>query len=113
MLERWAELDDLADRYRLPRTELPSAALAAGMFDWAKGASLEKVLEESNIGAGDFVRWAKQTIDLLDQVAQACEDAVSHPGLTADAERLGELAQTARTAKRAVRRGIVEASSSS
>ena len=113
VLDRWADLDGLAERYRLPRTEMPHAGLAAAMFDWAKGATLERVLESSGVGAGDFVRWAKQTIDLLDQVAQACEAALSHEALEDDAERFGDLAQLAREAKRAVRRGIVEASSTS
>lgn len=113
VLDRWVSLDDLFDRYRLPRAEMPDASIAAAMFDWAKGAGLEEVLERANLGAGDFVRWSKQTIDLLDQVAQACEVAVRHPGLADEAERLGALAKTAREAKRAVKRGIVEASSSS
>ena len=44
------------------------------------------------MAAGDFVRWTKQTIDLLDQIS-----------LVAD----GDLARTARRALEAVRRGIV------
>jgi ATP-dependent RNA helicase HelY len=48
------------------------------------------------MAAGDFVRWAKQTIDLLDQLS-----------LVADAD----LATTARRAMDAVRRGIVAYSS--
>lgn len=113
VLEQWVMLDDLADRYRLRRGEMPHAGLASAMYSWAKGATLERVLEESGLGAGDFVRWTKQTIDLLDQVAQACEVGKGLPELTSDAERLGALARTAREAKRAIRRGIVEASSSS
>ncbi|MGO3147577.1 MAG: DEAD/DEAH box helicase [Leucobacter sp.] len=113
VLDRWVMLDDLADYYRLPRADAPHAGLAGAMYNWAKGASFEQVLEQSGLGAGDFVRWSKQTIDLLDQVAQACEVAVRHPGLQEDAERLSGLASTARDAKRAVKRGIVEASSSS
>lgn len=113
VLDRWVELDDLAERHRLPRTEMPHAGLASAMFDWAKGATLERVLEESGLGAGDFVRWSKQTIDLLDQVSQACEAAQLHDALASDAERLSDLARTAREAKRLVRRGIVEASSTS
>jgi ATP-dependent RNA helicase HelY len=80
------------------------------MQGWANGWSLVRTLEEAEVGAGDFVRWAKQTIDLLDQIAQACETAVLS-GL--DEDRLGELARLAREAKRGVRRGIVEASSTS
>ncbi len=113
VLDRWVMLDDLADRYRLPRAEMPHAGLAGAMYSWAKGASLERVLEESGLGAGDFVRWAKQTIDSLDQVAQACEVGIALGDLELDIDRLASLARTAREAKRAVRRGIVEASSTS
>ena len=108
VLDAWVQLDDLADRYRLPRAEMPHAGLASAMHSWASGSPIEHVLEASGIGAGDFVRWTKQTIDLLDQIAQACE-AVLQAGI--DEDRLGELAQSARGARRAVRRGIVEASS--
>ncbi|GAA1320213.1 DEAD/DEAH box helicase [Leucobacter albus] len=113
VLDRWIVLDDLAEHYRLPRADMPHAGLAAAMYDWAKGVTLERVLESSGLGAGDFVRWAKQTIDLLDQVSQACDVAVAHAGLADDAVRLGVLGGLARDAKRSIRRGIVEASSTS
>ena len=103
-------LDDLAERSRLQRSEMPHAGLAAAMHAWAVGQPIERVLEESGLGAGDFVRWSKQTIDLLDQISQAAETAV-RGGL--EEERMGALAQLARDAKRAVRRGIVAASSTS
>lgn len=109
-LDVWLELDELAERHRLPRTEMPHAGLAPTMHAWARGRSLGRVLELDGIGAGDFVRWAKQTIDLLDQLAQAGEAAAS-AGIAAD--RMGALAGLARDAKRSVRRGIVEASSTS
>lgn len=113
-LEVWDELDDLADRHRLPRSDPPDAGLAAMMHAWAGGSTLEQVLEHAGIGAGDFVRWAKQTIDLLEQLIGAAEVAQSPaasrlPEL--DVERFAELAALAREAKRRVRRGIVEASS--
>lgn len=110
VLDAWVELDDLAEAHRLPRTEMPHAGLAATMHAWAGGAPIERVLETAGIGAGDFVRWSKQTIDLLDQIAQACEAAVA---TELDEDRLGGLAKLAREAKRGVRRGIVEASSTS
>ena len=110
VLEIWERLDDLAERSRLPRSEMPDAGLAGTMHAWASGQPIERVLEEAGLGAGDFVRWTKQTIDLLDQIAQACEAGV-RAGLTSP--DLGELAQLARSAKRSVRRGIVEASSTS
>ncbi len=113
VLDRWVVLDDLAEHYRLPRADMPHAGLAATMYDWSKGATLERVLESSGLGAGDFVRWTKQTIDLLDQVSQACDVGIGHQGLSEDAVRLGVLGALARDAKRSIRRGIVEASSSS
>ena len=106
VIDIWARLDDLADGHRLPRTEMPHAGLAATMHGWSSGEAIENLLESAGIGAGDFVRWAKQTIDLLDQIAQACENAVGD-----DYDRLTALGTTARAAKRSIRRGIVESSS--
>ena len=39
------------------------------MHRWARGGSLRATLEDTELAAGDFVRWTKQVIDLLDQVA--------------------------------------------
>lgn len=106
-LALWEELDELAERNRLPRTAQPHAGLAWSMFAWANGQSLTRILEDGMMSAGDFVRWAKQTIDLLDQVAQAAE---SESGIDAGLAELGGLA---REGKKRIRRGIVEASSTS
>ncbi|NQW71375.1 MAG: hypothetical protein HQ453_01465 [Actinobacteria bacterium] len=38
---------------------------------WASGAPLLSVLSTGDLTAGDFVRWTRQVIDLLGQVAQA------------------------------------------
>ncbi|MFK4113241.1 DEAD/DEAH box helicase [Microbacterium sp. NPDC006705] len=90
--ELWAVLDDLEQDHRLPGTEPVATGLAKAMHSWARGMMLDRVLLEADMAAGDFVRWAKQTIDLLDQLS-----------LVADAD----LARTARAALDAVRRGIV------
>ncbi|MUG03679.1 RNA helicase, partial [Bacillus tequilensis] len=87
------ELDDLEHDYSLPRTEPLAPGLAPAMHAWARGGSLDRVLIDADMAAGDFVRWAKQTIDLLDQLSIVAED--------------GELARTARRALDGVRRGIV------
>lgn len=113
-LDVWIELDDLAERHRLPRSEAPHAGLAATMHEWAHGAPLDQILERTGVGAGDFVRWAKQTIDLLDQIIVAAEVAqgpAAARNTEVDVSRFSGLAQLARDAKRRVRRGIVEASS--
>jgi ATP-dependent RNA helicase HelY len=46
------------------------------MYRWARGESLAKVLAsvhalDGDMPAGDFVRWARQVVDLLGQIAQA------------------------------------------
>ena len=92
----WQRLDDLEREHHLPGTEAVSSGLAQAMYSWARGMPLERVLIEADMAAGDFVRWAKQTIDLLDQLS-----------LVADAP----LATTARKALDTVRRGIVAYSS--
>ncbi|KXZ59492.1 ATP-dependent RNA helicase HrpB [Microbacterium laevaniformans] len=90
--ELWARLDDLEQDHRLPGSSPVATGLAQAMHSWARGASLDRVLQEADLAAGDFVRWTKQTIDLLDQLS-----------MVADAP----LATTARAALDAVRRGIV------
>jgi ATP-dependent RNA helicase HelY len=88
----WQRLDDLEHDHHLPGTEPVAVGLAQAMHSWARGVALERVLIEADMAAGDFVRWAKQTIDLLDQLS-----------IVAD----GSLATTARKALDSVRRGIV------
>ncbi|MFT4235860.1 MAG: DEAD/DEAH box helicase [Microbacterium sp.] len=88
----WAQLDDLEQDHRLPGTAPLAPQLAMAMHLWAKGMSLDTVLQAADMPAGDFVRWVKQTIDLLDQLGHVA------PAL---------LARTARQALEAIRRGIV------
>ncbi|WP_029149705.1 DEAD/DEAH box helicase [Microbacterium indicum] len=88
----WAELDDLEQDHRLPGTAPLAPGLSAAMHMWARGQLLDRVLGSADMAAGDFVRWAKQTIDLLDQISLVAS---------------GDLARTARRALDAVRRGIV------
>ena len=66
------------------------------MFQWARGGRLDRVLNEADLAAGDFVRWTKQTIDLLDQLSVVADAPVG---------------TTARQALDAIRRGIVAYSS--
>jgi ATP-dependent RNA helicase HelY len=94
--ELWARLDDLERDHRLPGTEPLATTLALPMQRWAQGGTLESVLRDADLAAGDFVRWCKQTIDLLDQISIVADGAVG---------------RTARTALDSVRRGIVAYSS--
>ncbi|GAA0496393.1 DEAD/DEAH box helicase [Microbacterium aurantiacum] len=90
--ELWANLDDLERDHHLPGSEPPAPGLATAMHAWARGAMLDRVLADADMAAGDFVRWAKQTIDLLDQLSLVAEP---------------DVATTARRALESVRRGIV------
>ncbi|MBP2472689.1 ATP-dependent RNA helicase HelY [Crossiella equi] len=69
----WAELEDDERRHRLDRTREPDAGFAWPVYRWSRGESLEKVLSaaEANgqeLSAGDFVRWCRQVVDLLEQL---------------------------------------------
>ncbi len=88
----WSRLDDIERDARLAGSQPPTPAMSVGMFRWASGSALDDVLRTLDMPAGDFVRWSKQVIDLLDQLRNAGDD---------------DLAQTARRATDAVRRGIV------
>src|SRR4051794_33219058 len=96
LLALWERLDELERSHRVPGSTAPSVGLCTAMHRWARGGSLDGVLLEADLAAGDFVRWAKQTIDLLDQVSQVAD---------------GQLARTARSALESTRRGIVAYSS--
>ncbi|WP_411721777.1 DEAD/DEAH box helicase [Mycetocola sp.] len=88
----WARLDDTEQENRLPGSEPLATGLCLAMHMWARGSSLNLVLTEADMAAGDFVRWTKQTIDLLDQLS-----------IVAD----GGVGRNARKALEAIRRGIV------
>ncbi|TDS77072.1 ATP-dependent RNA helicase HelY [Amnibacterium kyonggiense] len=92
----WERLDDLERSHRLPGSNLPSIGLCNAMHRWARGGALDAVLRDADLQAGDFVRWTKQVIDLLDQITQVGE---------------GRTARTAQQAIEAIRRGVVAYSS--
>jgi ATP-dependent RNA helicase HelY len=62
-----------------------SAHLALSVHRWATGGRLERVLDAEDIHAGDFVRWCKQIIDVLDQIITAGEGPVTRVALDARA----------------------------
>jgi ATP-dependent RNA helicase HelY len=97
----WTDVVDDERRHRLDRTREPDAGFAWPVYRWARGESLEKVLTaaETNgqeLSAGDFVRWSRQVIDLLDQIKAALGSR--HP-----------LGDAAAGAVRSLRRGVVAA----
>ncbi len=93
----WADLDALEREHKLDFLREPDLGFAWAAYRWAEGAPLDDVLDETDLAAGDFVRWMKQLLDLTDQVADAAGDS--------------ELRRTARETAGALRRGVVAYSS--
>jgi ATP-dependent RNA helicase HelY len=95
----WAELEGDERRHRVDRTREPDLGFAWPIHRWAHGESLSVVLTaaEQNgaeLSAGDFVRWCRQVLDLLDQIA----------GVMGRSSGVGRAAAQAVTA---IRRGVV------
>jgi ATP-dependent RNA helicase HelY len=95
----WSELESDEREHRVERTRQPDFGFAWPVHRWARGQSLAAVLTAAaengqELTAGDFVRWCRQVIDLLDQLAAVAgsDSSVGH---------------AAEQAVRAVRRGVV------
>ena len=70
----WARLSDIERAHRLNPEPEPDAGLVWAVYRWARGASLLTVLTSNDVSAGDFVRWTRQVIDVLEQISQAAAD---------------------------------------
>ncbi len=95
--DTWARLVSDERRHGLPPTRSPDAGFAAAVATWARAGTLAEALAAADVGgvelsAGDFVRWCRQVIDLLDQVRAAAPH---------------EWAPQAGAAVAALRRGVV------
>ncbi|HET9255244.1 MAG TPA: DEAD/DEAH box helicase [Pseudonocardiaceae bacterium] len=93
------ELEADERRHRLERTREPDLGFAWPAYRWARGESLSAVLTAAGnngaeLSAGDFVRWCRQVVDILDQVRGVAEEN-SAVGIASAA------------AVRALRRGVV------
>ncbi|BDO42380.1 DEAD/DEAH box helicase [Cellulomonas sp. NTE-D12] len=93
----WSQLEDLEQEHGLSTVQPLDTGLVEPIHRWAAGRSLDAVLRGGELAAGDFVRWCKQVIDVLDQIAQAAPEPA--------------LRRTAAAAVKAVRRGVVAYSS--
>jgi ATP-dependent RNA helicase HelY len=75
MARLWGELAAIEEDNGLAFLREPDLGFAWAAFRWAKGHSLDAVLMDGVAGgelaAGDFVRWVKQLLDLLDQIGDA------------------------------------------
>ncbi|KOG90764.1 RNA helicase, partial [Streptomyces varsoviensis] len=99
MVRIWGRLDALEEEHKINQAEgvgqrEPDLGFAWAAYRWASGHGLDEVLREIEMPAGDFVRWCKQLIDVLGQVA-----AAAPPGST--------VARNARRAVDGLLRGVV------
>lgn len=77
-----ARLSDVEAAHGVRVTRDLDLGFAWAAYRWADGQSLDRVLAGAEqagteLSGGDFVRWARQLIDLLDQVAKVADDAVA------------------------------------
>mgnify|MGYP001814428788 FL=1 len=89
----WRSLLQDEESHRLKPSRSPEPGYAETVYWWASGGSLEEVLEDEDVTAGDFVRNLRQVLDLLRQLRDG------FPALEA----------VARDAVRAIERGVVAA----
>ena len=73
----WDDLENLAKKHKLQRSSKLEMDLSYPIHRWATGAKLDLVLESADLLPGDFIRWCKQIIDLLEQLAKASEGPIS------------------------------------
>ena len=71
----WSALRETERDHRLDFLREPDQGFAWAAWRWAQGATLDQVLNDVDMAPGDFVRWMKQLIDLLDQVADSAPES--------------------------------------
>ena len=91
----WREVRLLERDHKLDQGRDPDIGFAEATYRWANGVMLSEILDETELTAGDFVRWMRMVIDLLGQVADAAGDSV--------------VRDNAREAIDRLRRGVVDA----
>jgi ATP-dependent RNA helicase HelY len=90
----WVVLEQAEHDARVDFLRAPDLGFAWVAWRWAKGDPLDAVLLDASQAPGDFVRWMKQLIDLLDQITDAAPDG-------------SPVRATAQRAVSALRRGVV------
>jgi ATP-dependent RNA helicase HelY len=103
----WAAVVEDETELGLPRSREPQLGFVWASYRWARQERLDRVLlaaadRGNELSAGDFIRWCKQLLDLLDQIAAAPAGTGGAPAV----------ARAARAAVSAVRRGVVAQSMS-
>ncbi len=97
MVSIWSDLEVLEREHHLDQLHEPDLGFAWAAYRWAEGDELDDILDDTDLAAGDFVRWVKQLLDLTDQIV----GATTSPALR----------KVARESSLRLRRGVVAYSS--
>jgi ATP-dependent RNA helicase HelY len=96
----WTEIRADEQRHRVSTSREPDPGFIAAIHEWATSGDLASALAASDtagsgspLSAGDFVRWCRQVLDMLDQVRNAAPTSA--------------LRTTAKRAINDIRRGVV------
>jgi ATP-dependent RNA helicase HelY len=96
----WAEIEGAEAERGLSLTREPDPGFVWPIYRWARGEPLGKVLSsggtsyDTDMPAGDFVRWARQVLDLLTQIRDASAASA-------------QVREAARKATAAINRGVL------
>ncbi len=89
----WSKIDEMHAEHRLPRVGAPHWGIVGAVHAWTQGKNLDAVLRGTELAPGDMVRWFKQVIDVLEQIARVAPNP--------------EVRSRASSAVGSMRRGIV------
>ncbi|MGB3696016.1 MAG: DEAD/DEAH box helicase [Gordonia sp. (in: high G+C Gram-positive bacteria)] len=95
----WEATNEIQERHGVAPTREPDTGFCVAVGAWASGRSLRESLIAASergqmLSPGDFVRWNRQVVDLLEQIRGSVDPDTS-------------LAAAARRAIKGVRRGVV------
>lgn len=68
IFEIWESLSEVETGAGLTPSRLPDVGLVDTIHGWANGLDLDELFDEEDVRAGDFVRAARQLLDLLRQI---------------------------------------------
>ena len=97
-------IHDLESLARIEASSGAEPALAGSVQAWCDGAQLADILDATELTAGDFVRWCKQLLDVIGQIASLSPPPDASPE---QARAVTSLSMRAAEASLDLNRGVV------
>ena len=97
-------IHDLESLARIEASSGAEPALAGSVQAWCDGAQLADILDATELTAGDFVRWCKQLLDVVGQIASLSPPPDATPE---QARTVTDLSMRAAEASLDLNRGVV------